>query len=148
MPDAGPSAGLGTARDGKTVVLRRAISDLLRAGKRVLLVSSTNVAVDNALAGVLDELKPSPGFLVRVGLNTREVMVEHEGQWFAAKLLQHEHAEYFANPPQCGDCEATAELHRSSRDDTGPLWSWRCGVRTCRWTQDASPPEPSGRRVA
>lgn len=57
----------GPPGTGKTMVLRRAISDLLRAGKRVLLVSSTNVAVDNALAGVIQELKPLPGVLVRVG---------------------------------------------------------------------------------
>lgn len=34
--------------------------------------------------------------------DTREMMVEHEGQWFATSLLQHEHAEHFANPPECG----------------------------------------------
>jgi AAA domain len=57
----------GPPGTGKTMVLRRAIDDLLRAGKRVLLVSSTNVAVDNALAGVIDDLKPRAGNLVRVG---------------------------------------------------------------------------------
>ncbi len=57
----------GPPGTGKTMVLRRAIADLLRAGKRVLLVSSTNVAVDNALAGVIEELKPPAGLLVRVG---------------------------------------------------------------------------------
>jgi len=49
------------------MVLSRAIADLLMAGKRVLLVSSTNIAVDNALAGVIDKLKPPAGLLVRVG---------------------------------------------------------------------------------
>jgi hypothetical protein len=49
------------------MVLRRAIADLLLAGKRVLLVTSTNIAVDNALAGVIDKLKPPAGLLVRVG---------------------------------------------------------------------------------
>jgi hypothetical protein len=57
----------GPPGTGKTMVLRRAIDDLVRAGKRVLLVSSTNVAVDNALAGVIDDLKPRKGTLVRVG---------------------------------------------------------------------------------
>jgi AAA domain len=57
----------GPPGTGKTMVLRRAISDLLRAGKRVLLVSSTNVAVDNALTGVIEELRPPAGRLVRVG---------------------------------------------------------------------------------
>lgn len=61
--------------------------------------------------------------------DTREVMVEHEGLWFATSLLQHEHAEHFANPPECDVCKATAELRRAIPDDPRPPWSWRCGVR-------------------
>jgi phosphatidylserine/phosphatidylglycerophosphate/cardiolipin synthase-like enzyme len=72
--------------------------------------------------------------------DTREVMVEHEGQWFATKLLRHEHAEHFARPPQCGICKATAELRRAIPGHPGPAWSWRCGVRGCSWTKDATPP--------
>jgi len=55
----------GPPGTGKTKVLRYAITDLLRAGKRVLLVSGTNIAVDNALAGVIQELNPDAGVLVR-----------------------------------------------------------------------------------
>jgi len=62
--------------------------------------------------------------------NTREVMVEHE------------HADYFANPPQCGSCKTTAELRRRELDETGPPWSWCCAAKPCGWTQDATPPEP------
>jgi AAA domain len=40
----------GPPGTGKTRVLRAAVSDLLSAGKRVLLVSGTNIAVDDALA--------------------------------------------------------------------------------------------------
>jgi hypothetical protein len=57
----------GPPGTGKTSVLCRAIADLLGAGKRVLLVSSTNIAVDNALAGVVKDLRPEPGRIVRVG---------------------------------------------------------------------------------
>ena len=39
----------GPPGTGKTRVLRSAIGDLLATGKRVLLVSGTNIAVDNAL---------------------------------------------------------------------------------------------------
>jgi AAA domain/PLD-like domain len=73
--------------------------------------------------------------------DTREVMVEHEGQWFATNLLRHEHAEYFGDPPRCGLCTATAELRRATPENPDPPWSWQCGVRGCSWTQDATPPE-------
>lgn len=58
----------GPPGTGKTTVLTRALSDLALRGKRVLLVSGTNVAVDNALEGVLKErLSLPPGLMVRVG---------------------------------------------------------------------------------
>jgi AAA domain len=57
----------GPPGTGKTRVLSEAINALARAGKRVLLVSSTNIAVDNALAGVLRHRGHAPGDLVRVG---------------------------------------------------------------------------------
>ncbi|MFI9274850.1 AAA domain-containing protein, partial [Kitasatospora sp. NPDC052896] len=58
----------GPPGTGKTTVLTRALSDLALRGKRVLLVSGTNVAVDNALEGVLkDRSSLSPGLMVRVG---------------------------------------------------------------------------------
>ncbi|MFG2045254.1 AAA domain-containing protein [Dactylosporangium sp. NPDC048998] len=57
----------GPPGTGKTRVLSEAINTLVRAGKRVLLVSSTNIAVDNALAGVLRHRGHAPGDLVRVG---------------------------------------------------------------------------------
>ncbi|MFH9864080.1 AAA domain-containing protein [Streptomyces sp. NPDC017202] len=41
----------GPPGTGKTTVLKRAIGDLTARGDRVLLVSATNVAVDNALSG-------------------------------------------------------------------------------------------------
>jgi hypothetical protein len=57
----------GPPGTGKTRVLRAAVSDLLAEGKRVLLVSGTNIAVDNALAGVVRERRHQPGDIVRVG---------------------------------------------------------------------------------
>lgn len=52
---------------GKTKVLARAIEDLIEAGKRVLLVSTANVAVDNALHAVVKAMRPVRGIAVRVG---------------------------------------------------------------------------------
>lgn len=57
----------GPPGTGKTRVLRGAVSDLMAAGKRVLLVSGTNIAVDNALQGVVKEGRHQPGDIVRVG---------------------------------------------------------------------------------
>ncbi|HXT89787.1 MAG TPA: AAA domain-containing protein, partial [Trebonia sp.] len=57
----------GPPGTGKTRVLRSAIGDLLTAGKRVLLVSGTNIAVDNALHETLKERAFAPGEIVRVG---------------------------------------------------------------------------------
>jgi hypothetical protein len=52
---------------GKTRVLARAIEDLVNAGKRILLVSTANVAVDNALHAVVKAMRPARGTVVRVG---------------------------------------------------------------------------------
>ncbi|MDI5912384.1 AAA domain-containing protein [Streptomyces sp. 12257] len=57
----------GPPGTGKTTVLKRAIGDLIARGERVLLVSATNIAVDNALLGVVREKRHSPGEIVRVG---------------------------------------------------------------------------------
>jgi hypothetical protein len=57
----------GPPGTGKTRVLRAAVCDLMAAGKRVLLVSGTNIAVDNALVGVVRERRHQPGDIVRVG---------------------------------------------------------------------------------
>ncbi|AEY92244.1 hypothetical protein SHJG_6977 [Streptomyces hygroscopicus subsp. jinggangensis 5008] len=57
----------GPPGTGKTTVLKRAIGDLIARGDRILLVSATNIAVDNALLGVLKENRHAPGAIVRVG---------------------------------------------------------------------------------
>ncbi|MFE5859067.1 AAA domain-containing protein [Streptomyces virginiae] len=57
----------GPPGTGKTTVLKRAIGDLIAQGRRVLLVSATNIAVDNALLGVVREKRHESGDIVRVG---------------------------------------------------------------------------------
>ncbi|WP_327174329.1 AAA domain-containing protein [Streptomyces sp. NBC_01335] len=57
----------GPPGTGKTTVLKRAIGDLIAQGRRVLLVSATNIAVDNALLGVVREKRHATGDIVRVG---------------------------------------------------------------------------------
>lgn len=57
----------GPPGTGKTQVLARAIEDLAKSGQRVLLVSTANVAVDNALLAVVRALQPERGQVIRVG---------------------------------------------------------------------------------
>lgn len=57
----------GPPGTGKTSVLTRAIEDLMDAGKRILLVSATNIAVDNVVVKVASTGQPVPGRVVRVG---------------------------------------------------------------------------------
>ncbi|HEX6968097.1 MAG TPA: AAA domain-containing protein [Micromonosporaceae bacterium] len=56
----------GPPGTGKTRVLAEAIRTLSSIGKRVLLVSATNIAVDNALLGAVDHRRER-GVLLRVG---------------------------------------------------------------------------------
>jgi hypothetical protein len=57
----------GPPGTGKTHVIVNAIERLMTAGKRVLLVSNTNVAVDNAVEGIINRLAPTVGRVIRVG---------------------------------------------------------------------------------
>lgn len=57
----------GPPGTGKTTVLARVIDHHVTRGRRVLLVSGTNVAVDNALQGAVTLRNPPPGELLRVG---------------------------------------------------------------------------------
>ncbi len=57
----------GPPGTGKTRVLSRAIEDLVKDGKRVLLVSTANIAVDNALKEVVKHLPTDQGQVIRVG---------------------------------------------------------------------------------
>ncbi|WP_018348104.1 AAA domain-containing protein [Longispora albida] len=58
----------GPPGTGKTRILTEAISDLAGEGRTVLLVSATNIAVDNALLGVVRRGGFRRGQLLRVGV--------------------------------------------------------------------------------
>lgn len=57
----------GPPGTGKTRVLASAIEELVRQSRRVLLVSTANIAVDNALHEVVRRLSAKPGTAIRVG---------------------------------------------------------------------------------
>jgi hypothetical protein len=69
---------------------------------------------------------------------TRDVMVVQQGQHFARKLLSHEHAHQFAEPPPaCGRCaQPTVELFRSASKRLNFPWYWRCSITKCGWKQE------------
>lgn len=56
----------GPPGTGKTKVIAQALQDLIASGKSVLLVSMTNIAVDNALAKAAT-IGPAPGVMIRAG---------------------------------------------------------------------------------
>ena len=57
----------GPPGTGKTYVLARAIEALVDEGKRVLLVSASNIAVGDVLHAVVRRMSPQAGIVVRVG---------------------------------------------------------------------------------
>lgn len=67
----------GPPGTGKTRVLAEAISTMLATGRRVLLVSPTNIAVDNALLKVIAQGRHKPGQLLRVGTPHHPDVLKH-----------------------------------------------------------------------
>ena len=67
----------GPPGTGKTRVLTEAIGALITAGRRVLLVSATNIAVDNALLGVARARQDPDGTLLRVGAPHHPEVLQH-----------------------------------------------------------------------
>lgn len=57
----------GPPGTGKTRVIAEALQSLMASGKSALLVSGTNIAVDNALARAVAAIKPRPGEMIRAG---------------------------------------------------------------------------------
>jgi hypothetical protein len=57
----------GPPGTGKTTVIAAALQDVIASGKSALLVSGTNIAVDNALDRAAVAIQPKSGVMVRVG---------------------------------------------------------------------------------
>ena len=57
----------GPPGTGKSTLIAAALADLIARGQSVLLVSGTDVAIDDALGRAAKDLDPAPGVMVRVG---------------------------------------------------------------------------------
>ena len=57
----------GPPGTGKTKVIAQALQQIVASGKSVLLVSATNIAVDNAVARAATAIRPQQGVIVRAG---------------------------------------------------------------------------------
>lgn len=81
----------GPPGTGKTKTIAQAIEAHLNAGRRILLVSHANNAVDEALEQVAKHLKPTPfyqeGKLVRLGIPQHEHLMKITEEGLALVLL-------------------------------------------------------------
>jgi hypothetical protein len=68
----------GPPGTGKTMVLAEAICAMLATDRRVLLVSPTNIAVDNALLKVIAQRRHKRGQLLRVGTPHHPDVIKHQ----------------------------------------------------------------------
>ena len=64
----------GPPGTGKTKVIAQALQALIADGQSALLVSATNIAVDNALAKAAAIVRPAPGVMVRAGHHTCKML--------------------------------------------------------------------------
>ncbi|WP_066887256.1 AAA domain-containing protein [Carbonactinospora thermoautotrophica] len=113
----------GPPGTGKTEVLRRAILDLLAGGRRVLLLSNANVAVDNALLGVARDGQFGRGELVRVGPPALRAIADNPAVSLPllAAAVQSEVAEKRRQVEQrlCALRDAVAKLERLDAELAG-----------------------------
>jgi AAA domain/PLD-like domain len=121
-----------TDQDGNmdTSVAQRELARLREAATTVVQMQRMHqkiVVVDDRIVmyGSLNTLSSS---------HRREIMVINQGAYFAAKLLDHEHAKLFAEPHNCGRCGEPAALRRSESGRGGYPWFWRC-ARRCGWEE-------------
>lgn len=74
----------GPPGTGKTTTIARIVEGFYRAGRRVLLVSNTNVAVDTALEKICERLAGDPDFqegkVIRLGTVVKEDLAQRFGK--------------------------------------------------------------------
>ncbi len=80
----------GPPGTGKTTTLARIVEAHHRAGRSVLLVSNTNIAVDTALERVAERLKGEPAFHEGLVIRQGPVVKEELRQRFGAQVILEE----------------------------------------------------------
>ena len=103
----------GPPGTGKTRVLTEAIARLVATGRRVLLVSATNIAVDNALLGVIRSRPFKPGSLLRAGLPHHPGVLQYPDVCLPDLVRK-----------QLADVDRQRQAIKSS--------GWKCGMQTKR----------------
>jgi len=116
----------GPPGTGKTTVLARIVEAFYRAGKSVLLVSNTNVAVDTALEKVAERLQTDSGFqsgtVIRFGPVVKPELNENYGDRvvldaIVARLAQDLEQERFDLATQQEHLEAAARPIRIALEE-------------------------------
>ncbi len=135
----------GPPGSGKTTVLVELVARLVGRGERVLLVSSTHVAVDNVLERLMDAMVGDAPLLDAAGI--MPLRVGHESRvsprvrcLLQDRLVRDERARLLSNLESIDrDAPQEALYHHLSRD-TGRTSSveelvWRCSNLVCGTTQ-------------
>ncbi len=109
----------GPPGTGKTMTLASVIEELLAQGKRILLVSTTNAAIDQALAKLATRAWFAPGAMVRLGRSDAET--------FGAELADIVEQRHGANRARrdrlrrrIGEIEQTLRFARALVEDLAP----------------------------
>ncbi|WP_406049283.1 AAA domain-containing protein [Streptomyces virginiae] len=119
-------------RDNTDQLQKKPANQALIADLRAVAHTVVPMNVMHQKIAVIDERTVMLGSLNALSQSwTREVMLTMRGAHFARKLLEHQHAETFAAPPQCGRCNGSEIEIRRRQNDT---WFWRCYATACKTT--------------
>ena len=109
----------GPPGTGKTMTLASVIEELLAQGKRILLVSTTNAAIDQALAKLATRAWFAPGAMVRLGRSDAETFGAE-----LADIVELRHGAHRATQDRLrrriGELEQTLRFARALVEDLAP----------------------------
>ena len=107
----------GPPGTGKTVTLTSVVEELLAQGKRILLASTTNAAIDQVLAKVATRAWFAPGTILRLGRSEAETFGTELGE-----IVERQHSAYRASLERLRTRVGQVELEaRTARTLAGEL---------------------------